>query len=62
MDEKIVLLSDHTWFAVYTEEQAQQIVNEHKWKDIRFKYGIYIEPQSDKTILYPNIERIKADK
>lgn len=58
MDEKIVLLSDNTWFAVYTAEQAQRIVNTHNWKDIRFKYGIYIEP-SFGTFVYPNNEGAK---
>ena len=54
MDERIILLSDHTWFAVYTQEQAQKIMSSHNWGDVTSRqYGIYIEPQN-KTLLYPN--------
>lgn len=58
MDEKIILLSDHTWFAVYTQEQAQRIMDEHIWGNVPRQYGIYIEPQN-KTILYKNEEERK---
>lgn len=51
MDERIILLSDHNWFAVYTQEQAQKIMNSHNWGDVSCRYGIYIEPQN-KTLLY----------
>ena len=55
MNEKIILLSDHTWFTVYDKEQAQKFVNNHKWKKEEDKtplaFGIYIEPQKS-TILY----------
>ena len=44
MNEKVVLLCDHTWYAVYDKEQAQKIINEHEWK-YPTAYGIYIEPQ-----------------
>ena len=53
MDERIILLSDHTWFAVYTQEQAQKIMNSHNWGNVSCRYGLYIEPQN-KTILYAN--------
>jgi len=57
MREKIILLSDHTWFAVYDKEQAQKFVNHHFKGDgsIAFPYGIYIDLDSNdkcQTILY----------
>ena len=53
MLERIILLSDHTWFAVYTQEQAQKIMDSHIWDNVSHQYGIYIEPQN-KILLYPN--------
>ena len=47
MTEKIILLSDHTWYAVYDKEEAQRFVNNHEWGNTPFAYGIYIEPHSD---------------
>lgn len=53
MGEKIILLSDHTWFAVYDKEQAQKFVNTHFCGDVPFAYGIYIEVDNkNQTILY----------
>lgn len=58
MGEKIILLSDHTWFAVYDKEQAQRIVNNHKYGGGLLCYGIYIEFSNDyRTILYKEEER-----
>ena len=57
MTDKIILLSDHTWFAVCDKEQAQRFVNNHKWDDLPFAYGIYIESPDYRTILYKEEER-----
>ena len=55
MNEKIILLSDHTWYAVCDKEQAQKFVNNHKWENglekTSLAYGLYIEP-SKYTILH----------
>lgn len=54
MGENIILLSDHTWYAVCDKEQAQKFVNNHKWGDLPFAYGIYIEPKYQ-TLLYKDL-------
>ena len=58
MTDKIILLSDHTWFAVCDREQAQRFVNTHFCGDVPFAYGIYIEVDNkNQTILYKEEER-----
>lgn len=42
MIQSIILLSDHTWYAVTDLEQAKRFVNNHKWKDDCPKFGLYI--------------------
>ena len=42
MIQQIILLSDHTWYAVTGTEQAKRFVNNHKWKDNCPKFGLYI--------------------
>lgn len=42
MKQDILLLNDHTWYAVYSKEQAQQILKEHTWQTTCEKGGLYI--------------------
>lgn len=51
MNENVILLSDHVWYAVADKEQAQKFVNQHKYKD-PMHYGIYIDKCGRQTLLY----------
>lgn len=67
MNEKIILLSDHTWYAVYDKEQAQKIVNNHKWTNglerTSLAYdGIYIEPSKFTLLFYEATEEGKVEQ
>ena len=42
MKQDIFLLNDHTWYAVYSKEQAQQIIEEHTWKTTCERGGLYV--------------------
>ena len=42
--DNIILLSDHTWFYVINQRDAQNFVDHHNWEDvpIGMRYGVYI--------------------
>lgn len=51
MNENVILLSDHAWYAVTDKRQAQKFVNQHKYY-VPMHYGIYIDKCGRRTILY----------
>ena len=60
MNESVILLSDHVWYAVLDKEQAQRFVNEHKYK-VPFHYGIYIDKCGRQTMLFKEEEEESAE-
>ena len=51
MNENVILLSDHTWYAVMDKKQAQKFVNQHKYQ-VPMHYGIYIDKCGRQTLLF----------
>lgn len=51
MNENVILLSDHIWYAVMDKEQAQKFVNQHEYTHPAH-CGIYIDNCGRRTLLF----------
>ena len=60
MNENVVLLRDHVWYAVMDKEQAQNFVNHHKYT-VPNHYGVYIDKCGRQTLLFKEEDKDSED-